>query len=224
MTDPLASLAAELEVAVPAGVAREVPAADLGTYRVGGPLAVTVRVPDDAALARVGEVVARHGPPVLVIGRGSNLLVADRGFAGLGILLVGEFEALTIGETSVRAGGAVALPVLARRTAAAGRGGLEFFVGIPGSVGGAVRMNAGGHGCETRDVLVRAQVRELSEGRSTERDPVALALGYRTSTIGPADVVVDAEFRVVPDDPDACAARIDDVVRWRREREGRRGR
>jgi UDP-N-acetylmuramate dehydrogenase len=162
-------------------------------------------------------VVARTAPAVLVVGRGSNLLVADRGFDGLGILLVGEFEELTINETTVRAGGAVPLPVLARRTAAAGRAGLEFYVGIPGSVGGAVRMNAGGHGCETRDVLVRARVRELTADRCTERDPGALALGYRTSTIGPTDVVVDAEFLVAPDDPDACVARIDDVVRWRRE-------
>jgi len=217
VTDGLESLAAELEAAVPGGVARDVPAAELGTYRVGGPLAVLVRVPDDDALARVGEVVARVAPAVLVVGRGSNLLVADTGFDGLGILLVGEFEELAIDETTVRAGGAVALPVLARRTAAAGRAGLEFFVGIPGSVGGAVRMNAGGHGCETRDVLVRARVRELTAARCTERDPASLALGYRTSTIGPSDVVVDAEFRVAADDPEACAARIDEVVRWRRE-------
>ena len=217
MTDELASVAAELEAAVPGGVARDVPAADLGTYRVGGPIAVFVRVPDDVALARVGDVVARHARPVLVVGRGSNLLVADDGFAGVGILLVDEFEQLEIGEGSVRAGGAVPLPVLARRTAAAGRAGLEFFVGIPGSVGGAVRMNAGGHGCETRDVLVRARVRSLATGADAEQDSAALALGYRTSTIGAADVVVDAEFRITPDDPDACAARIDDVVRWRRE-------
>ena len=212
-----AALAKALEAVLPGGVARDVPAAELGTYRVGGPIAVLARVPDDAALARVGDVVARTTPAVLVVGRGSNLLVADRGFDGLGILLVGEFEELSIDDSTVRAGGAVPLPVLARRTAAAGRAGLEFFVGIPGSVGGAVRMNAGGHGCETRDVLVRAGVRELTKGRRSERDATALALGYRTSTIGPTDVVVDAEFRVTVDTPAACAARIDDVVRWRRE-------
>ena len=217
MTDPLASLAVALEAAVPGGVARDVPAAELGTYRVGGPLALLVRVPDDGALGRVGRVLAGDPRPVLVVGRGSNLLVADGGFAGVGILLVGAFEELTIGDSTARAGGAVALPVLARRTAAAARTGLEFYVGIPGSVGGAVRMNAGGHGCETRDVLVRARVRDLVHDRLAERDPTDLSLGYRTSTIGPTDVVVDAEFRVAPDDADACAARIDEVVRWRRE-------
>jgi UDP-N-acetylmuramate dehydrogenase len=217
VNDALASLAAELEAAVPGGVARDVPAADLGTYRVGGPVAVLVRVPDDSALARVGEVVARHEPSVLVVGRGSNLLVADHGFDGLGVLLVRDFEALTIHDTSVRAGGAVPLPVLARRTAAAGRAGLEFYVGIPGSVGGAVRMNAGGHGCETRDVLVGARVCSLATGAFTEPNAADLALGYRTSAIGPTDVVVAAEFRVTPDDPAACNERIDDVVRWRRE-------
>ena len=117
----------------------------------------------NADLEPVAAVVAEHRPPVLVIGRGSNLLVADSGFAGLGVLLDGEFEALALppGDERapdsagvVRAGGALALPVVARRTAAAGWSGLEFFVGIPGSVGGAVRMNAGGHGRETGDVLL----------------------------------------------------------------------
>lgn len=217
----LDAVAGALATVVPHGVARRVPAADLGTYRLGGPIAVLVRVPTDAALAAVSAVLAEHRPAVLVVGRGSNLLVADRGFAGVGLVLEGDFETVTVspGATRVRAGGAVPLPVLARRTAAAGASGLEFYVGIPGSVGGAVRMNAGGHGRETRDVLVEARVRDLFDaaGGVTTRTAADLALGYRTSAIGLTDVVVDAELAVVPDDPAACAARIDDVVRWRRE-------
>jgi UDP-N-acetylmuramate dehydrogenase len=217
----LGTLAAELEAAVPGGVARDVPAADLSTYRLGGPVAVLVRVADDAALARVSEVVAARCPPLLVVGRGSNLLVADRGFPGVGLVLEGDFERMAVADDGrrVRAGGAVPLPVLARRTAAAGVAGLEFYVGIPGSVGGAVRMNAGGHGRETRDVLVAARVRDLrrpAAGVAT-RPAADLALGYRTSAIGPDTVVVDAEFATRPDSAAACAARIDDVVRWRRE-------
>ena len=217
----LDALAAALAAAVPGGVARDVPAADLGTYRLGGPVAVLVRVSDDAALGRVSEVLRDDPAPVLVIGRGSNLLVADRGFAGVGLVLDGDFETVTIAPDGgrVRAGGAVPLPVLARRTAAAGAGGLEFYVGIPGSVGGAVRMNAGGHGRETRDVLVEARVRDLRDPGAgcVVREVGELGLGYRTSVIGPHDVVVDAEFRTAPDDAAACDARIDDVVRWRRE-------
>jgi UDP-N-acetylmuramate dehydrogenase len=217
----LDAVAAALGAAVPGGVTRDVVAAELGTYRLGGPIAVLVRVGDDDALARVGEVVHEHRPPLLVVGRGSNLLVADRGFAGIGIVLEGEFEQVGIaaGGEAVRAGGAVPLPVLARRCAAAGVAGLEFFVGIPGSVGGAVRMNAGGHGRETRDVLVSARIRDLGrpEAGLVTRPAADLALGYRTSAVGPTDVVVDAEFAVHRDDPAACAARIDEVVRWRRE-------
>ena len=185
-----------------------------------GPIAVLVRVPDDEALGRVAAVVAEYQPPVLVVGRGSNLLVADAGFPGVGILLTDAFDDIDLepGAGRVRAGGAVALPVLARRTAAAGLGGLEFYVGIPGSVGGAVRMNAGGHGCETGDVLVRARVCTLAAaGPPMVLDADDLHFAYRHSAIGPTDVVVDAEFTVHDDSPEACGARVDEIVRWRRE-------
>lgn len=212
------ALAVALAGAVPDGVARDVPAGDLGTYRIGGPVAVVVRVPDAAALARVGAVLADAADvPVLVVGRGSNLLVADRGFDGVGLVLTGDFEAVEVGVDRVRAGGAVALPVLARRAAAAGRTGLEFYVGIPGSVGGAVRMNAGGHGSETRDVLVSATVASIRGGPLRRLDGADLGLTYRHSDLGSGDVVTEAEFVVTPDDPDACAARLDEIVRWRRE-------
>jgi UDP-N-acetylmuramate dehydrogenase len=217
-----AGLATGLEAAVPGGVERDVPAAMLSTYRLGGPLGIVVRVPDTPALTRIAAVVAEHGPPVLVLGRGSNVLVADAGFPGVALVLEAAFEAIELdaeGE-AVRAGAAVALPVLARRLAAAGAGGLEFFVGIPGSVGGAVRMNAGGHGRETVDVLRRAWVCDLSAGQGAavvERDVGSLALGYRTSAVGSTEVVTAAEFAVGRDDAAGCEARIDEIVRWRRE-------
>lgn len=214
----LAALAHALDAAVPGGVERDVPAASLGTYRLGGPVALVVRVPHAAALGRVGSVLAEAPTvEVLVVGRGSNLLVADHGFAGVVLTLTGDFERVTVGDDRARAGGAVALPVLARRAAAAGRTGLEFFVGIPGSVGGAVCMNAGGHGRETRDVLVSATVGSVRGGPLRRLDPAGLGLAYRHSDLGPADVVVEAEFVVAPDDPAVCAARLDEVVRWRRE-------
>jgi UDP-N-acetylmuramate dehydrogenase len=153
-------------------VERDVPVAELTTYHVGGPVAVLARVGTATELARVADALAGDVfPPLLVVGRGSNLLVADTGFAGLGLVLDGAFDALdlAVAPASVRAGAAVALPVLARRAAGAGRTGLEFFVGIPGSVGGAVRMNAGGHGRETADVLLEAEVADLSERLETRK-------------------------------------------------------
>jgi UDP-N-acetylmuramate dehydrogenase len=220
----LAPLAAELHERLPEATAEQVPFAELSTYRIGGPVAVLTRVPSVDALAAVAAVTRRHRPRLLVIGRGSNLLMSDAGFSGLVVLLEGDFESVELPERDdahVRAGGAVPLPVLARRTAAAGLAGLEFYVGIPGSVGGAVRMNAGGHGRETLEVLRRAWVLDLAgdDERTAplERSVSDLDLGYRKSNLGASDVVCTAEFAVEPDDASACEARVADIVRWRRE-------
>ena len=99
-----------------------------------------------------------------------------------------------------------------------GIGGLEFFVGIPGTVGGAVRMNAGGHGADTDAVIVdRRRVRRSTEGSAHEQTAARLALGYRTLRSRTRDIVVGATFAGEPDDPESGAARIDEIVRWRRE-------
>jgi UDP-N-acetylmuramate dehydrogenase len=203
-------------------VERDVPVAELTTYSVGGPVAVLARVDSAGALGALAAALAGALPPLLVVGRGSNLLVADPGFDGLGVVLGGEFEALALaaGPGQVHAGAAVPLPVLARRTAAAGLAGLEFYVGIPGSVGGAVRMNAGGHGRETAEVLVEAEVVDLAAGAlaSVERRPAAaFEFGYRHSALSPTEVVTGATFRVAPGRVEAAEAELADVVRWRRE-------
>jgi UDP-N-acetylmuramate dehydrogenase len=221
-TRPLGAVARDLDAALPGRVTLDQPVADLTTYRLGGPAAIVVRISDEEELAAVARVVSAHSPRLLVVGRGSNLLVADSGFAGVAVVLTGAFERLTVDAAAgtVDAGGAVPLPVLARQAAAAGLGGLEFFVGIPGSVGGAVRMNAGGHGAETRDVLDRAWVARLggdAPGVPEPRSASELALGYRHSNIEDGDLVTRVVLRGAPDRPEACAARLDEIVRWRRE-------
>jgi UDP-N-acetylmuramate dehydrogenase len=224
----LVGLATELLDRLPDATSKDVPFAELSTYRIGGPVAVLVRVRSTGALVEVAAVTRRHQPRLLVIGRGSNLLMSDAGFSGLVVVLEGDFEAIDLpdrdGERdglAVRAGGAVPLPVLARRTAAAGLAGLEFYVGIPGSVGGAVRMNAGGHGRETVEVLRRAWVMDLlragAPAGSDERGAGDLELGYRRSNLRPSDVVCAAELTVTADAAAACEARVADIVRWRRE-------
>jgi len=217
-------VAATLAARLPGRVQRAVSSAQLTTYRCGGPLAVVVRVGSDDDLRVVAEVVHAAALPLLVIGRGSNLLVGDDGFGGVALVLADEFEQLDVRSVDagsdrphVRAGAAVALPVLARRTAAAGIAGLEFFVGIPGSVGGAVRMNAGGHGAQTDDVIVSARVFDLGDVRFRELTRTQLGLGYRSSTLSSASVVVAATFSGAFDQPEVCAERIDEIVRWRRE-------
>jgi UDP-N-acetylmuramate dehydrogenase len=217
-TSSVDQLAEALEPSLPGRVERDAPLAGLTTYRVGGKAGVLVRARRAGDLARVAAALRQHPQPLLIVGRGSNLLVADEGFPGLALLLEGEFEEVTVGDATVEAGGAVALPVLARRAAAAGRAGLEFYVGIPGTVGGAVRMNAGGHGHETVEVLRAARVVDLSgEGIAAERSVADLDLGYRTSALGPQELVIGATFAVTADDHDACEARVAEIVRWRRE-------
>jgi UDP-N-acetylmuramate dehydrogenase len=214
------ALAARLHERLGTRVTRNAPSAALTTYRCGGPLAVLVSAEREDDLVAVADVLAGEDPiPVVTIGRGSNLLVADEGFDGLALVLTGDFERLDVeaAAATVDAGGAVALPVLARRAANEGVSGLEFFVGIPGSVGGAVRMNAGGHGAETKEVLEQARIFDLATGTAHERDMESLVLGYRASALGSHDVVVGARLRGHRDDPDACNARIDEIVRWRRE-------
>jgi UDP-N-acetylmuramate dehydrogenase len=196
---------------------RDAPLGELTTYRVGGPAALSFEAQDDADLRLAGRALVDSGLPVLVVGRGSNLLVADAGFPGLAITLGEAFASIDVDGTSVRAGAAAALPVLARRTAQAGLAGLEWAVGVPGSVGGAVRMNAGGHGADTGDRLRRIRFVDLTGGLDGERDAAALDLAYRHSNLRAEHVVVWAEFELDEGDAAASLAEIGDIVRWRRE-------
>lgn len=187
------------------------------TYRVGGPAAVFLPIENDADLALAAAAVEATGVEVLVVGKGSNLLIADGGFPGLAIALGPAQAAIAMESETVSAGAAADLPVVARRSAAAGLRGFEWAVGVPGSVGGAVRMNAGGHGSDMATSLVRVRVLDLVTGHDGVVDAAALDLGYRRSLIGPAQVVIAAELRLHPGDPVAARAEVDEIVRWRRD-------
>jgi UDP-N-acetylmuramate dehydrogenase len=193
------------------------PLGPLTTYRVGGSAALLLLAEGEDDLAAARRIVADSALPVLVVGKGSNLLVADRGFPGLAVVLGEGFAAIEINGTRVRAGGAASLPVLARRTAAAGLTGLEWAVGVPGSVGGAVRMNAGGHGSDMSQVLRRFRFVDLAGGEDGEFGVERLDYSYRHSTVAPEHVVVWAEFDLAPGDREAGEREIAEIVRWRRE-------
>ena len=196
---------------------RDVPLGPLTTYRLGGPAALFVEASDDDDLRAVATAVRETGIPVLVVGKGSNLLVADAGFPGLAVVLGEAFATVEVDGTTVRAGGATPLPVLARRTVAAGLTGLEWAVGVPGSVGGGVRMNAGGHGSDVAATLQRVRVLDLASGEDGEVTAADLALGYRRSAVGPDHLVVWAEFALAPGDVETGEAELREIVRWRRE-------
>lgn len=199
------------------------PDADVGaltTYRVGGRAALLVEAADEEDLTLVARAVVASGLPTLVIGKGSNLLVADAGFPGIAVTLGSGFEAVEVDGTVVRAGAAASLPVVARRSAAAGLTGFEWAVGVPGSIGGAVRMNAGGHGSDMAATLASIRVVELAAGEDgampATLPAASLALGYRTSNVGASQVVVGAELALAPGDVAAAEEEIRSIVRWRR--------
>ncbi|MHB8465246.1 MAG: UDP-N-acetylmuramate dehydrogenase [Acidimicrobiales bacterium] len=188
----------------------------LTTYRVGGAAAVGVEPTGEDDLLAIAAVVAETGVPVLVVGRGSNLLVADRGFAGLAVVIGAAFDWIEIDGSAVRAGAATALPVVARRAAAAGLTGLEWAVGVPGSVGGAVRMNAGGHGSDIAGCLQRARIVDLASATGGWRSVSDLELAYRHSNLAPTEVVVVADLRGQPGDRAVAEQAIAEIVAWRR--------
>lgn len=203
----------------------DVPMGPLTTYKVGGAARLFVKVESFDDLHRVGEAVAASGLPVLVVGRGSNLLVADAGFEGLALTFGEAFAEIEIpdvapgadGLVDVVAGGFTLLPVLARRTVAASLTGLEWAVGVPGSVGGGVRMNAGGHGSDVAASLVEVLLLDLRTGDHRIVPADGLGLRFRGSDLGDHDVVVSARFRLATGDRERSEQELVEIVRWRRE-------
>jgi len=188
------------------------------TYKVGGPARWLMEAGTEKDLIDLGRALSDEPVPVLVLGRGSNVLVADDGFDGVVIRLGLGLGGLAVDdEGTAVAGAALSQPALARGTAALGRGGLEFMVGIPGSVGGAVRMNAGCRGSETADWLETVRVIDLMTGDVTTRGPAELDMGYRHSNLTQVEVVVSAAFRTIERSRDECEALLRDVTRWRRD-------
>lgn len=187
------------------------------TYKSGGPARLYAEVADRDDLDEVIAAGLTRRHQVLVLGRGSNLVVADSGFDGLVIRLGRRFTQIEVESEEVRAGAMAPLPRLARSSVDAGLTGLEFFVGIPGSVGGAVRQNAGCFGTETRDRLIHAHVVDITTGAERTASPDELAMSYRHSNIGPTDLVVGARFGGEQGDEEESRAKLREITRWRRD-------
>ena len=200
-----------------AGVREQVPLGPMTTYKVGGP-ARWFAEPDGLEDLRSMLEVVPEPMAVWVLGRGSNVVISDSGFDGLVIRLGRGFSAIDVRDDgTVVAGASAPLPILARTAAEAGRSGLEFYVGIPGSVGGAVVTNAGGHGSDTASVLVEATVLDVATRAVDRRAPVDLDLAYRHSNLTDHTIVVQATFSTGAIDPAEGMARLREITRWRRE-------
>ncbi len=199
-------------------IAVDVPMGSLTTYRVGGRAAAMVVIDDHDTLSRVAAAVAGTGIPVRTLGLGSTMLVADRGFHGLVVHMAGDYAAVNVvDETVVIAGAAAKLPVVARTTVGYGLTGFEWAVGVPGSIGGAVRMNAGGHGAEMRDAVMDADIVDLAAGERRIVPAEQLRLSYRSSALRPDELVVGCRLALTPGDERKGKAEMAEIVQWRRD-------
>ena len=196
-------------MSIPQGVERDYALARLTTIRTGG-LADFFARPDTPE--RLGDLLAwadGEGLEVGVVGSGSNLLVADEGFRGLVMKLDGSLASIDRDGERLVCGGGARLPQAAARAARAGLSGLEFGVNIPGTVGGAVKMNANAYGGELGRVLEWVDV--AVPGGNERRRPEQLGLAYRRSNLRPREVVARASFRLSPADPAAVKATLADM-------------
>ena len=211
--------AAEAELREVAGdrVAARFPLAPLTTFRLGGPAALYLEAESDADLAAAGRVVGRHGLPFFVLGKGSNILVADAGFPGLVVRLGRGFRYAALDGTQLVAGAAMPLPRASGVALQHELSGLEFGVAIPATVGGAVRMNAGAHGRELAEVLVSFEVFDLAAGRPEVVPAASGGFAYRRSGLTASQVVVSATFGLERGGRDAIRALMDEARRWRRD-------
>jgi UDP-N-acetylmuramate dehydrogenase len=193
------------------------PIAPLTTFRIGGPAALFVEAQDESALAAVREAAGSSGVPVAVIGKGSNMLVADEGFPGIVVRLGRGFRWVGRDGDRLRAGGAMPLPALAGVAMRHRLAGLEFGVAIPASLGGAVKMNAGAHGRSMSDVLERVEVYPLAgEGERGSIPASEAGFAYRRSGLPGGAIVVGAAVRLARGEDGEIRTRMEEAREWRR--------
>jgi UDP-N-acetylenolpyruvoylglucosamine reductase len=202
-------------VRAPAGVERDYPLSRLTTVRAGGPADFFARPESEEAAVELLAWAEAEGIGIGVVGSGSNLLVSDTGFRGLVMKLAGELTRIERRDTRVVCGGGARLPSAAAKAAGWGLTGLEFGVNIPGTAGGAVRMNANAYGGELGRVLEWVTI--CTAQGSTRRRPEELGFRYRDSDIGEREVVARASFALAEAEPEAVKATMADMRRRRHE-------
>jgi UDP-N-acetylmuramate dehydrogenase len=201
--------------APPPGVERDYPLARLTTVRAGGAAELFARPQTEPELLELLAWARAEGTAIEVVGSGSNLLVADSGVPGLVLKLAGELAAIERSELRIICGGGARLPSAAAKAAGWGLGGLEFGINIPGTVGGAVRMNANAYGGQLAEVLEWVDVC-TADGRERRR-PAELGFAYRSSNLRAGEVVSRAAFALGEAEPAAVKAVLAQMRGKRRE-------
>ncbi|MDQ2939853.1 MAG: UDP-N-acetylmuramate dehydrogenase [Actinomycetota bacterium] len=201
--------------APPPGVERDYSLARLTTVRTGGPADFFARPSSDQELVELLAWAQQAGTEVGVVGSGSNLLVADEGFRGLAIKLDGELAEFERDGERLVAGGGARLPSAAAKAASWGLSGLEFGINIPGTVGGAVKMNANAYGGQLAQVLEWVDV--CTSAGLQRRRPDQLGFSYRSSNLEQGEVVSRASFQLGPGEPAAIKETMGEMRGKRRE-------
>ncbi|HYA03508.1 MAG TPA: UDP-N-acetylmuramate dehydrogenase [Syntrophobacteria bacterium] len=206
-------LKAELQHLDGVDVRWDAPLAEYTTWRVGGPATCLIRPLHLAGLQRTVQVLNTYSYPYFALGRGSNLLVSDAGVRAAAVSLDLGFSHVERLSPSgaLRVGAGVPLKDLLRRCLGWGLGGLEFAAGIPGSVGGAIRMNAGSYGRAMGDVCTAIHV--LGEDSSSTRlRREELSFSYRSLELPRRAVIVEADLALAPEAPDRIRAKVRDLL------------
>ncbi len=220
MSEPFdaARVGTEIQRRLGIRTSRDEPLARFTTMRVGGPADLYAAPVNPFELRGLVRLARGRDVPYTLLGRGSNVVIADAGVRGLLIHVRAQGYEIADGRLVADAG--LPMAKAATVTAEAGLSGLEFGLAIPGNVGGAVWANAGAHDSDVAAILESALVLG-ADGTSASLPPAALGLAYResrfrhASLVGPAEVILGATFRLVPDDPAAIRSRLDEIRRWR---------
>ena len=202
-------------------VTKDEPIGPYTTYRVGGAASLFMRAMNVDDLHAASRALAKVKIPVLMLGRGSNMLISNSGFRGLAIALGPFAEQIAMPSPDqdpiVVVGAMTSLPVVARQSVAAGLRGFEWAVGVPGSIGGAVRMNAGGHGSDMIASLLSVRLFHIERGIEANVSAANLGLRFRGSDLNDQHIVLSATLRLARGDKAEGESRLAEIVKWRRE-------
>ena len=189
------------------------------TFRVGGPAEVFVTVENKEQLEKIIKYLNLVERPYFILGNGSNLLVGDKGYRGVIIRLGGEFNTLKTEGTLLTAGASVLLSAAAREAMENGLTGMEFASGLPGSIGGGVKMNAGAYDGEMRQIVESVQVM-YKDGSILDLDNETMEFGYRNSVIKNRPyVVLQVSLRLQPGNREEILARMNELAARRKEKQ-----
>src|ERR1700675_1375346 len=217
MSDAIARAETILRATSGARVKTGFPLAPLTPFRIGGPAALYLEPQGEEDLEAAASAIAQTGIPFVLIGKGSNLLVADGGFDGLVLRLGRGYRWASRDGHRISAGGAMPLPALAGEGLHHRLAGLEFGIAIPASVGGAVRMNAGAHEGSMADVVDKVEIFSLGAGAPRSLSVAEAGFSYRGSALPPDAGVIGATVALTPGPSGEIRARMEAARVWRPE-------